>query len=724
MNLYITRLNAMGGMVQTMQCMTAEIAHQLGFREMGVYRYNGNAENAKDRAVRFDGMIAGMSAGDIVVCQFHTWNGLKFERGLVEHIKAYHGRIIIFIHSLEALMIRGSRFMLGETVELYNQAEAVIVPSLEMKKFLLNSGIRPGMKFIIQEMWDYTMDIGFKNTPEFRKEIHCTGGGDAPYVMDWNYKIPLKVYSPTASQGKNINRMGVLKPEELMMKLSEGGFGLEWYHDEQAYEYMRYGNSFSLSRYLAAGIPIIVPTGISSQKLIKENHLGLVVNSIDEALKTVEAMDESEYRKYVQHVEQFAPGLRNGFYTKKCLIDSVQALFREDLGKIFMQASDIYELNEYKFTSISLKKSYGGNLALSWNMEGRPDGFLIYDSSEHLMEETENSLQHYFLIKGYKEGKLAVKAYVNTWKGKMIVAKSAFVSLSVDSYKKPLVSMVVPAYNAETSIIRCIDTVLAQSFADLEIVIVDDGSTDLTPAILDWYAENYPNIRVIHQENAGVQEARNTGIKHAGGKYTGFVDSDDMIRPEMVQRLYVSAVKNRCDIAITSAYQIGNRGYVSTMQYPVEEDIAIMTEEFLKIYISGGYALPAVWNKLYRTSLLKKHLFPTIRFEDEAWTPYVLSYAEKICYLNDCSYEYDRSISNGSLVDKWSGKSKEAVFLDHKKSILFYLENGNSKRWGLLKELAKSELGLFARTMAYDGYEELLKQITDTKYDCGHINYS
>ena len=137
MNIYITRLNAMGNIMQTMQCMAAEIAHQLGFREMGVYHYNANAEKAGERAVRFDGMIAGMSAGDIVVCQFHTWNGLKFERGLVDHIKAYHGRVIIFIHSLEALMIKSSRFMLGETIELYNQAEALIVPSHEMKKLLL-----------------------------------------------------------------------------------------------------------------------------------------------------------------------------------------------------------------------------------------------------------------------------------------------------------------------------------------------------------------------------------------------------------------------------------------------------------------------------------------------------------------------------------------------------------------------------------------------------------
>lgn len=162
MNIYITRLNGMGNMMQFTQCMTAEIAHQLGFREMGIYYYNANAEKPEHRSVRFDGIIAGMQAGDIVICQFHTWNGLRFERALVEHMKAYRGRVVIFIHSLEALMIRSSRFMLGETVELYNRAEALIVPSHEMKKFLLDSGIRSGMRFIVQEMWDCTTSIQFQ----------------------------------------------------------------------------------------------------------------------------------------------------------------------------------------------------------------------------------------------------------------------------------------------------------------------------------------------------------------------------------------------------------------------------------------------------------------------------------------------------------------------------------------------------------------------------------
>lgn len=698
MNLYITRLNAMGNMIQTMQSMAAEIAHQLGFREMGIYHYNANAEKAGERAVRYDGMIAGMSAGDIVVCQFHTWNGLKFERGLVDHIKAYRGRVVIFIHSLEALMIKSSRFMLGETIELYNQAEALIVPSHEMKKFLLDSGIREDMKFIVQEMWDYATEMEPRTMPTYRKEIHCPGV--APQlVQNWKYDIPLK-------------QDAGLKPDELLMELSRGGFGLEWYHDEQAYQYMRYGSSYTLSRYLAAGIPVIVPAGISCQKLIEENHLGLVVDTLDEAVKAVEAMGESQYQEYVRHVGRFAPALRKGYYTKKCLIDAVQALFREDMGRGSSQAADVYELGEYEFLTVSLKKSYGGNLALSWNMSGKPDGFLIYDTSGRLVEETDNSYQHYSLIKGEGTEGFVIKAYVNTLKGKMVVAKSAPVYLYVESKDAaPLVSVVIPAYNAENYVVRCIDTVLAQSFADMEVVIVDDGSTDRTPNILEWYADNFRNIRVVHQENEGVQAARNAGIMLARGEYTGFVDSDDMIRPDMVERLYECVKANGCDIAITSGYEINHRGYSPIMQHSIKENVAVTAEEFLGMYASGGYAMPAVWNKLYRTSLVKEHLFPLIRYEDEAWTPYVLSYAEKICYLNICAYEYDRINCGSSLVDAWARKSKEEVFQDHKRSILFYLEQGNPKRLELLKKLAKSELSSFIKALSYVGYEELRKQM-------------
>jgi glycosyltransferase involved in cell wall biosynthesis len=272
---------------------------------------------------------------------------------------------------------------------------------------------------------------------------------------------------------------------------------------------------------------------------------------------------------------------------------------------------------------------------------------------------------------------------------------------------------VIPAYNAQDGIARSIDTVLAQSFPDVEIIVVDDGSTDNTPNIVDWYASNYQNVTAIHQENAGVQAARNMGIAHARGEFTGFIDSDDMIRPDVVEKMYHSVKKNHCDIAVMSAYKIDNRGYEEFMRYPLKEDAAMPVENFLQMYASEAYALPALWNKLYRTSLVKEHPLPQIVYEDEAWTPYVLSYAETVCYLNIHGYEYDRSTCSGSLVDKWAGKSRDEVLEDHKRSIIFYLEHGNPKRKELLKKLADNELAYFGRVMAYPKYEEVRKQIAE-----------
>ena len=720
MNVYITKLNGIGNTMQFMQHMTTEIAHQLGFREMGIYFYNANAEGIHERSVRFDGLIAGMSPGDIVICQFHTWNGLKFERGLVDRIKAYHGRVVIFIHSLEALMIKSSRFMLEEAIELFNQAEVLIVPSYEMKRFLLNPGIRvgirTGMKFVVQEMWDYTTDICFQRTPKLEREINYGGSSDMPFVNGWKYKIPLKLYTSMTIEEQNVYSIGQMNPDELLIELSKGGFGLEWYQNEYMYQYMRYGNSFLVSKYLAAGIPVIVPDGISSQKLIEENHLGLVVNSLDEAVEAVASMEESEYQEYVRHVNQFAPALRNGYYTKKCLIESVQALFREDIGRAYMHSADIYDACDYAIIVVALNKSYGGNLALSWEVDEKPDGFLVYDSAGKLVEEIKDVYQHYFLIKeDDKEKEFVIKAYVNTQKGKMIVAKSSLICVTEKVKINPLVSIVIPVYNAEAYIVRSIDTVLAQSFSDIEIIIIDDGSTDHTPDIIDWYADNYANIIRIHQKNAGVQAARNTGIAYATGEYIGFVDSDDMIRPNMVEKMYASAQINHCDIVISSGYRIESKGYVPIMEYPMKENVAITVEEFLQMYIVDGYALPAVWNKLYRASLVKQFPFPEIKFEDEAWTPYILSYAEKICFLKKGFYEYDRSRStcSDSLVNQWLWKSKEQVFEDHKNSIMFYLKYGNPERVELLKKLAKSELAAFAKITSYVEYGELKKQIEE-----------
>ena len=542
--------------MQYKQRMTAEIAHQLGCREMGIYCYDGRNESADSLNGRLDGIIAGIQWGeDVVICQFPTGNGFKFEWELVKRIRFYQCRVVIFIHDAEPMVREANRASLPETIRLYNQAEVLIVPSLAMRQFLLDHGIRKDMKFIIQEMWDYTMNMSWIHFPQFIREIHYTGSRFAE-IEDWDYEVPLKVYSFSSEQGQKVHYMGKLSQGEQIFALSKGGFGLIWFHDADSRRGMEYNNSFELSKYLAAGIPVIVPAGISNQMLIEKNHLGLIVNSIEEAVTVAEEVTEEEYQGYVRDVRQFASAIRGGYYTKKSLIDAIHAINRKDTGYIITPAK-AYNLGEHKFTYIVLKESYKGGLALSWCYYGEADGFLIYDTLGKLIYETRNTYQHYYRIRRYgKESGFIVKAYVNTMRGKLCIEESRATYLQKPQYEYPKVSMIIPAYTAEDYIVRSVDVVLAQSFTDLEVIIVDDGSTDHTLDMLKWYAEEYSNVIVIHQENGGVASARNTGIKHARGEYIGFMDNDDMIHPDMIKKLYQSAKANDCDIAVTPAYQI------------------------------------------------------------------------------------------------------------------------------------------------------------------------
>lgn len=332
MKVFITCMNRLGGAAGHAQEMVSDIAHRLGFRNMGIFLYNSSKESAQSLSSRYDGIIASISPGDIVFFQHPTWHQLKFEEGLINRIKAYGGRVIIVVHDIEALMIEGSRFMLGYVIGLFNSAEVLVVPSYSMISFLRENGIRENMKFVVQELWDYTTDIRFSQAPRLKKEIHFAGSPvKFSFPQQWNYDIPLKVYAEEPCTGENAQGMGWMDSSSLLLELSKGGFGLVWYGNEYWRQYMKYNNSFKLSNYLAAGIPVIVPRGISNQYLIEKNHLGLVADSLEEAVEWIRNMGETEYREYVRHVKKFAPLIRNGYFTKRFLIDAIQTLMREDM---------------------------------------------------------------------------------------------------------------------------------------------------------------------------------------------------------------------------------------------------------------------------------------------------------------------------------------------------------------------------------------------------------
>lgn len=713
MNVYITKLNGMSFMntEQYVQHMAVGIAHTLGIREMGIYRYNTEGESAENRGYRLDGIIAGISAGDVVICQFPTGNGLGFERAFVRRIKTYHGRVVMFIHNLEAVMAEIQKGTLQDTIGLYNEAEVLIVPSHRMKEFLINQGIRAGMKFVIQEIWDYTTQLNSLDSGKLKREFHLAENSDRfPFPNTWDYEMPLKVYSNQECVGNHVQRMGWMPPDRLLLELSKGGFGLVWYGSEYGRRYLSMNNSLELSAYLAAGIPVVVPRGISNQCMIEENHLGIAVDTLDEAVETVKSMTEQDYQGYVSAVSQFVPLLRQGFFTKKCFVDALQMAMRKDMY-VYSESNVVCTMPNGEFEYVCLNESYGGNLALSWTFRGEAEGFLIYDAdSGRLIREVCDGLGHYLLLKNQPQGiRLIVKAYVRAIKGKMVIAESDAAAVSEKFSGQNLVSLIMPAYNAEKSIARSIDTALAQSFTDMELMIVDDGSTDETRKIIQWYEERYPQIKSLSQPNGGQASARNTGIKQAVGDYIGFMDSDDMVRPDMIERLYGAVTKNDCDIAVSSAYMLREEGYKEMLTYSMEEDTAVSIDEFFQRYITLS---PEIWNKLYRASLVKERPLPVnITFEDDAWTPYVLSYARRICYMNAHLYEYDRTMQNTTYTHVVWRKPIEEKFLDHKKFMMFFLKNGNPEKKPFLKRLALRYAAAFMNSYSYPKYRELKEEI-------------
>ena len=207
------------------------------------------------------------------------------------------------------------------------------------------------------------------------------------------------------------------------------------------------------------------------------------------------------------------------------------------------------------------------------------------------------------------------------------------------------VSVIIPVYNVERYIHSCVDSVINQSYDDLEIILVDDGSSDGCPQICDEYARADSRVQVIHKENGGSSDARNVGILAATGDYGLFVDSDDywpdpnMIH-ELVDRIHIS----HADILSYAYCLVDEKTGKVTDKIRLSESMpAEMTDriEQLDYLTSKGLYVASAWNKLVKMALLKDSLFEKGSFsEDIEWSAKLLCSAERFDYVNKCYYCY------------------------------------------------------------------------------------
>lgn len=387
-------------------------------------------------------------------------------------------------------------------------------------------------------------------------------------------------------------------------------------------------------------------------------------------------------------------------------------------SRLVLNSSQIFECAKNEFKALSIHKSFNNRMFLTWLFDGNADGFLVYaQDGEFPIFETSDNLRHYaYLDKFNIDTKFCVKAYVNSPNGKIIIATSNYVICSNIEFGEPEISLIIPAYNAKDYIARSIDTALASTFHNFEIVIVNDGSTDSTQDIIDWFAENYDNIVSIQKLNGGVADTRNVGIKAAKGKYIAFMDNDDMIRPNMLEELHKTITKNDCDIAIAPLYRLIDSGYTVHCNLPFQTDTAIDIDKYLDIMYTPNFYNCAIWNKLYRASIVKAHPLGLLKYEDVSWTPCILSYAKTFCFLDTPFYEWDRKLRPETFGDVLAKMPENELFEHRKQAMLFFVEKGNQSKIAYLKEIAKRRLLRYDGNSNHSGYKELIERIETDEY--------
>ena len=262
----------------------------------------------------------------------------------------------------------------------------------------------------------------------------------------------------------------------------------------------------------------------------------------------------------------------------------------------------------------------------------------------------------------------------------------------------PLITVAVTVYNIRDYLKRSIESVIEQSYKNLEILLVDDGSVDGSGQICDDYEKKDSRIRVIHTENGGPSKARNIAIERAKGEYLAFVDGDDWIDSKMYENMYLAIKKSSAQLAICSYKQITKEG----IEDPSDEGILYFEkEEALESFIREEEEVciqNAAWNKLFHRSLLKDLRFPVGKlYEEILFTTKLLYEAESVVYLNQAYYNYvtDRS---GSIMNGGTGKR---IFTDQ---IPLYME----KRV-FLEEIGRKDL---AQIHNYYFYKRLLQHYT------------
>lgn len=236
-----------------------------------------------------------------------------------------------------------------------------------------------------------------------------------------------------------------------------------------------------------------------------------------------------------------------------------------------------------------------------------------------------------------------------------------------------MVSVVVPIYNCEKYLRQCIDTIISQTYSELQIILVDGDSPDGSEKICEEYAEKDPRITILRHENEGLSSDRNVGMEIAKGEYITFVDGDDFIAADMIENLLSAANRENADMAVCGYVRCEESDTPEEARFPANNGLCetYAGGEKMKAFLQTGKIGTTAWAKLYKTDLFKEIRYPVGKNHEDVFTTYKLVHiANKICVIDWAGYVYRKNrsgLSKGfsmSRLDSIRGSIERALFIE------------------------------------------------------------
>ena len=268
--------------------------------------------------------------------------------------------------------------------------------------------------------------------------------------------------------------------------------------------------------------------------------------------------------------------------------------------------------------------------------------------------------------------------------------------------KKPLISVIIPVFKVESYLERCVDSVINQTYKNLEIILVDDGSPDNCPQMCDNYAKADKRIKVVHKKNGGLSDARNAGTQIASGDYVIYVDSDDYIELDTIDTLYNNLKTHNADISFASFSTFSNET-ISNKNTANEVEVLNTTDAMMRFATKGAVEFVVAWCKLYKKELLSKTPFPVGKLHEDEFSTYKI-FAKANTIVKSSSSLYNYYIRSGSIMQSKKLQNYIDIFEAVNERFDFYKTNFKE----IYKPFMQKHFAAIVNTFMYmNGFKEL-----------------